>query len=172
MDIFSGEFREDVTGAKQTVRSQVIDCFFTKLAKDVLKKEQRTVSWRRRLGAREERRHWRSDARSQPREIRDRSLAASATPKARETPTSAGSPREQRLDHEKSGVEVEIATQSLDSRDRVGTEERAKRTRQCTHWLRRQRSGPSAELQLKRLELARSRLRRLNHLLLGERAGS
>ena len=81
--MFSGEFREDVIGAKQTVRSQVIDCFFTKFAKDVLKKEQRTVSWRRRLGAREERRHWRSDARSQPREIRCRSLATSTSPKGK-----------------------------------------------------------------------------------------
>ena len=69
--MFSGEFREDAIAAKQTVRSQVIDRFFTKFAKDVLKKEQRTLGWRRRLGSREERRHWRSDARSQPREIGD-----------------------------------------------------------------------------------------------------
>ena len=59
--IFSGEFTEEVAnlsylnnlekravGAKQTARCQVIDCFLSKCAKDVLKKEQRTVRTRRR----------------------------------------------------------------------------------------------------------------------------
>ena len=42
--------------------------------------------------------------------------------KAREMPTSSGSPRAQRLGHAKWGAEVGNAMQSLASRERMGTE--------------------------------------------------
>ena len=42
VDMFSGSFREDVSGAKQTARCQATGCSFSKFDKDDLKKEQRT----------------------------------------------------------------------------------------------------------------------------------
>ena len=44
--MFSGEFREDGIGAKQTACCQATDCSFSKFDKDDLKKEQRTVEIR------------------------------------------------------------------------------------------------------------------------------
>ena len=51
--MFSGEFREDVIEAEQTVRCQVTDCFFSKFAKDDLQEiaedsEEAQEAWRSR----------------------------------------------------------------------------------------------------------------------------